>query len=1095
MADSKYSKFYEARDILEEIIGKDLLGPVEENEIICGETPLTYYILGKLYPQNSGITKKKTGTKQDYFDELEDNDENQLRSSVEDCGELEEERGVSLDFSYNPSSFGLSFSLTKNAREIVIIPEAARYRKLSEQEAESELGSEDRRFKENNEFWKREPLDLKPITLDITKLKVGKAYPPIKLYNDKLTLRIFLHKIYEDDGSRTVTVTMVNEWKSNGDDYTNPEQAFFQPSLTIKSKKGTFRDVRRNIGLNQDDEIAELELLYSKIGNFASGHGCAVDWDFDKDHCEVEQIRTSFLPRYQVLQMMPSKKFKHDVLQMKYLAEAPKENILAGLLLLTDEYEKWIKKQDKDLSKKHYDDVKRNAAKRNIDKCRSTLKTLRISVEALANNNIAFYAFCLANEAMYLQWKKKLIKSGKNEKDIKDEEITWYPFQLAFFLQEVVSIVVPESDNRKAVDLLWFPTGGGKTEAYLGIAAFTIFYRRLLHKQKGAGVTVLMRYTLRLLTYQQFERAAAMICACEIIRRSHKIPGGEIGIGLWVGRALTPNYILDAKKYLDEKKTGKDMSDSDLANPVQLSKCPWCGKDLKEENYIPDTDKKRMYIRCSDEACEFHMGLPVYLIDEEIYEYTPTFIVATVDKFAQLALKYDTTALFGHYKELLPPDLIIQDELHLISGPLGTITGLYEAGIRKICENNGIYPKIIASTATIRNAKEQIKALYNASYTQFPPQGIDITDSFFAEESKQDNKPARLYLGCMGICPSPTTMMIRVMTSLLYASRYLSELKESGKKRFADEVIDNYWTITGYFNTLRELGGAIIRVIDDIQDRFAYLKTTKFSRLYPIDNKRHRYDRYKELTSREKSENIGTVIQKDLPEKYKSDGKSKPLDFLLSSNMISVGVDVGRLGTMVVVGQPKTTSEYIQATSRVGRENPGLVITTYNQSKSRDRSHYESFKQYHQTFYRHVEATSVTPFADRARDRALQALYVVLCRNLLPELAKDDAAVRFSLSSPELEKIRKYILDYVNDVDEAEYDDVKLELDEIEKVWAEKASKHKQLRYKNTKIHDQITGKDKVIDGLFEPDYKEDSRFRVLNTMRSVETMVKVSVD
>ena len=487
-----------------------------------------------------------------------------------------------------------------------------------------------------------------------------------------------------------------------------------------------------------------------------------------------------------------------------------------------------------------------------------------------------------------------------------------------------------------------------------------------------------------------------------------------------------------------------------------------------------------MNIFCRDPKCDFHSGLPVYLIDQEIYEHTPAFIVATIDKFAQLALNYDTFALFGVNKGLLPPDLIIQDELHLISGPLGTITGLYEAGIKKLCEHNGIFPKVIASTATIRNAKEQIKALYASAYTQFPPQGLEITDSFFAEQSTREMKPARLYLGCMGVGTSPTTMMIRAMTSLLYASRYLAELG------FEESVIDPFWTITGYFNTLRELGGAIVRVVDDIQDRFDYLRSSKFAKVFPLAAAKKRYDAYKELTSREKSENIGNVIQKELKEQYKSDGSTSPYDFLLSSNMISVGVDVGRLGTMVVVGQPKTTSEYIQATSRVGRETPGLVLATYNQSKSRDRSHYEDFTQYHETFYRYVEATSVTPFSDRARDRALQALYVILCRNRIPQLSQDTYAVNFKRSIPELEEIRKYILDYVELVDPSEYDHVKEDVEEIERVWEDKASRREKLRYKKT----QYVSSNEV---LFDPDYAENSRFRVLNTMRSVETTVKVS--
>ena len=389
--------------------------------------------------------------------------------------------------------------------------------------------------------------------------------------------------------------------------------------------------------------------------------------------------------------------------------------------------------------------------------------------------------------------------------------------------------------------------------------------------------------------------------------------------------------------------------------------------------------------------------------------------------------------------------------------------------------------KVIASTATIRNADEQIKALYATDYTQFPPQGISANDSFFAIKSNRLEKPSRLYMGCMATGTSPITMMVRVMSSLLFSTRYLT------MEGYSDEVIDSFWTITGYFNTLRELGGAIIRVVDNIQDRFKYLRDNKFKDIYSISGGQDRYDRYKELTSREKSENIGSIIQNDLQEKYSSDGTTAPYDFLLSSNMISVGVDIARLGTMIVVGQPKSTAEYIQATSRVGRETPGLVITTYNQERSRDRSHYEQFYSYHSAFYKYVEATSVTPFSDRARDRALQTLYVMLCRYYIPELSGDNDAIKFRKSMPGLENVRKYILDYVRIVDPEEYSSVSREINEIEEEWEIRARNSETLKYHGTIYENEEKS-------LFDDDSNEISRFRALNSMRSVETHIDVVV-
>jgi len=1045
--DMDYEKYYEARKIVTTVLKEDLLGPVTDNEILCDEMPLNHYILGKLYPQGFGISDTE-------------------KSASEDVGELDDESGVTLSYSNNPSSFGISFSLKASAESFTIIASAAKYVPISKEEAEQKGKRFSEYTKKNIKCWERTPLPEKRIVVNTDTLICGKTRAID--YEEGLSLRVLLHKVY-DDNTKTITVSLLNNNKSYSKDYAlDNENSFFQPQIVITSETNApiFTDVRRNTHLSSNEEVVEMELLYSKVRSYASGHGCAVNWTIDEDGDAIA-LNTDFFPNYEVLQMMPSKEFSGRILGMKYLATGSQKEIISELRSLTNAYGAWIKDTKDDIQK--LDAEYQEAAIKNVLKCENTKATIEKSIAALEDITI-FRAFQLANEAMLMQ---RIQTKGKKTNP---EEIRWYPFQLAFFLQEIISFADPTGEERKNVDLLWFPTGGGKTEAYLGIAAFVIFLRRLLYGSEGAGVTVLMRYTLRLLSFQQFERASSLICACELIRRREQIAGGEIGIGLWAGMSLTPNRISVAKKIL----AGEDVEDYENSNPVQIEKCPYCGAAITAENYVCDEEKKRMRIHCSNEKCAFHSGLPIYLIDEEIYEHTPSFIVATIDKFAQVALNYDTSSIFGKKKNQIPPNLIIQDELHLISGPLGTITGLYEAAFRKLCENKGIYPKIIASTATIRNAKEQINALYASPYTQFPQQGIDINDSFFAVLSSKDDKPARLYLGCMGIGTSPTTMMIRVMAGLLFGTRYLTQLG------YPDKVVDSFWTITGYFNTLRELGGAIVRVVDDIQDRFDYLRSSKFAEKYPLVNGQKRYDKYKELTSREKSENIGSIIQNELTEPYTSDSSTNPYDFLLSSNMISVGVDVGRLGSMVVVGQPKTTSEYIQATSRVGRETPGLVVTTYNQSKSRDRSHYEDFRQYHESFYRYVEATSITPFSDRARDRALQALYVILCRNLIESLSEDSFAVNFSRNMPQLGEVRDYILEYVKRVDPSEYEHVMYDLEEIENEWEEKSSRRDKLYYRGNKYIDP----DNI---LFDPDYYEDSRFRVLNTMRSVETTVTVT--
>ena len=1050
-----YSDYYKARSIITEIMEKDFLGPLADDEIICDERPLDYYIVGKLYPQKSDA------------DEL-------LQMSSDDMGELDEEDNISLCNDYNPSSFSISFSVNSGINSFTISAKAAFYSLIEREIAKDKLKFEEDTYKKNAKFWQRVFLPILNEKVSVNELKKGKSKSIF--ITENLSINVLFHKEYPD-GCKTITVSMVNHYKltSNSRDSFLEEclKSFFQPEIRILAdSKRSFSDIRRNIHLNTDPEIQELNMLYSGVRDYASGHGCAVDWETDKNG-EATVLKTKFLPAYNLKLMMSTERYNSsEFLGMKYIAESTPEEIIDNLKILIFDYSKWISKQRETAF--DFSDTSPETIERNLIRCEETAALLLKSIDLLKDTTV-FKAFSLANLAMFEQRKKGLENTGKY---VNDESIVWFPFQLVFFIKEIYSLVNIASNERKQVDLLWFPTGGGKTEAYLGIAAFTIFYRRLKHGDKGDGVTVLMRYTLRLLSFQQFERASALICACEIIRKKESLEGGEIGIGLWAGQALTPNKIGDAVKILN----GDKEADKNIGDPVQLKKCPWCGQELTKDNYHCDLIGKRMLIRCSGADCEYKSGLPIYLIDEEIYKYTPSFIIGTIDKFAQIALNENTASLFGKIYNKMPPELIIQDELHLISGPLGTITGVYEAAIRKLCENNGIYPKIIASTATIRNADEQIKSLYSSDFTQFPPQGININDTFFAVISTVEQRPARLYFGCMAIGTSPTTMMIRVMSSLLFATRFL---KHQG---YNEKVIDSFWTITSYFNTLRELGGAIIRVIDDIQDRFEYLKKTKFSVLYPITDGPSRFDYYKELTSRVDSKDIGNVIQNELKIAYKADGSTRPFDFLLCSNMISVGVDIGRLGTMVVVGQPKTSSEYIQATSRVGRETPGLVITIFNQSKSRDRSHFEKFTQYHGSFYKYVEATSITPFSVRARDRALQALYVILCRHMIPVLRSDVNAVNFKRNLPGLDGVKKYIINYVKDVDPDECNDLIRELSEIESEWERKALKRTGiLKYRHT----EYTKPDET---LFEPDYNEASRFRVLNSMRSVETMVNVIV-
>lgn len=1087
---SKFNEYYEARNIITEIMKKDLLGPVKEDEVI--EDPVKYYIAGKLYPikTDSKDFSETFGIEQSNseFKEAESVKDDKSKTIKSSSYVFENSDEISLCNTPNPSAMGISFTLNKNVPGFKILISYATYKEFIDPE-NVESNSKNVEKKNKKTLWKRYPHEF---SFDY-KLSSGKKSE--ENIDDNLKLTVLQHKTYPD-GTKTITVSISNT-KTECDRKEYSKYTFFQPKIKICADNTfTFVEAKKNIYLTESEESKEYDLLYSKTKCYAQGHGCAASWDIDPKTNSVNYIQTEFLPEYELFQMKPSDKFKGNILSAEYISTAPKEGIIKGINDLCDSYNTWINETEQKIS--NVEVRLKESAEKNIGKCKESCKRIKSAADLINNDKNVEMAFRLANKAMYMQdrhkkWIKEKDKLAKDNKPLpKLDEImidfNWYPFQLAFMLQELESIANENSKDRNLTDLLWFPTGGGKTEAYLGIAAFTIFLRRLKHGIKGSGVTAFTRYTLRLLSFQQFERAAALICACDLIRQEENIPGEPITIGLWAGAALTPNKIEDAEIKLGIKQPKQNKEDGyyeSIGDPKQIKRCPWCGREITQENY--SISDNRMIIHCPDENCEFSSeeGLPIMLIDEEIYQNPPTFIVSTVDKFAQVALNDGAGAIFGNVKsgnEYLPPDLIIQDELHLISGPLGTVTGLYESAIIGIITRDGRpKPKIIASTATIKNADEQIKALYASGYSQFPAQGIDIEDSFFAIISKPEDKPARKYLGCMGIGTSPTMMMIRVMSSLLFATRYLASLN-----KYSNDVIDSFWTLTIYFNSLRELGGAIIRVIDDIQAMYEFLKETKFHNIYDIkETVDVSYDEYQELTSRIPSESISEVLLM-LNNKYPKEKNKTVYDFLLASNMISVGVDVGRLGTMVVVGQPKLTAEYIQATSRVGRSTPGLVIATYNQAKSRDRSHFEQFTQYHQTFYKYVEATSLTPFADRARDRALQTIYVMLCRYWIDDLRDNESAGNYSKDDPRLEKVRKYILDYVEKIDKQEYENVKNELEDIEDEW--QARVHPDLIYKKASKFDKRMQ-------LFDRESDEDGRFRVLNSMRSVETTVPVTIE
>lgn len=881
-------------------------------------------------------------------------------------------------------------------------------------------------------------------------------------YNDGCALE--LHVFSRDTGGRIVdaqpndrfiTFSLIN--RSKATEGQSDTHCFFQCSLNISAVNGEsdFKEYPERVAdENVSGEERGLELLYRHRKVFAVGHGCSPDW------LEVaggaERIWTTSLPTYEVKPILPASLDDVD-LRMATLAEA-EDGGIETLQELSNRYAAWIDGAERQLDTTVPNHLLAQALK-NLEACRNCCSRIKSGINLIQNDITALRAFKLMNQAMLMQHlhyelatthKRSWVANKRSIElerpylppDYASSSRAWRPFQIAFVLMTIRSIALKDEqdlDERNTVDLIWFPTGGGKTEAYLGLTAFTIFYRRIKNPV-NAGTTTLMRYTLRLLTTQQFQRAASLICAAETLRRkgSPELGVAAISIGLWVGGGVTPNTEDAANKALAKLLRG------DRENPFIILSCPWCGAQMGPVKVGKATHAKgykklagplRVRLMCEDPGCDFSVGegLPLHIVDEGIYSERPTLLIGTVDKFALLPWYPQAKRLFGIGSDNCdPPDLIIQDELHLISGPLGSMVGHYETVIDALTDRyegtKRIRAKIVASTATISRASDQIRALYGGrDAVLFPPQALQAGESFFASE-RQD-LPGRTYVGVFATgLPSLTTTEVRVLASLLQAPQCC------GHK--AKTELDPYWTLMVYFNSIRELGHAATLVRADISE-YMSVCWNRLGLAKQWGEERNALRRYinsdMELTSRIQNSEI-TEYMEQLFSPYDGSRGNDAVDICLATNMIQVGLDVPRLSLMAVVGQPKSTSEYIQASSRVGRSatGPGLVVTLLSPAKPRDRSHAEHFRAFHQSIYRYVEPTSVTPFALPVTERALHALIISLYRFWGP-----DSDVRWpSTIDVHLEdRIRDEILGRVRTVEPDEVSRVSGVMDRIFSEW------------------------------------------------------------
>lgn len=1022
-----------------------------------------------------------------------------------------------------------------------------------------------------------------------------------------------------------ISVFLVNRRRQVSSEFAKTEECVFQPQLRLVLPAG-MESVSGKGGTASDEEEKRLEFLYRRRTAPARGHMCSAVWkEIDPEHTnswrknedpdsapgppfawvdgqilpEKERqlftqpdLRTDFVPVYSI--PAPDFKWREEFgpvpqLYPKVLAECWNPGRLKDALTpLATAYDRWISiKEEQHKAHLSGDEGYSGIITSSIEELRKVSARIRKGIEFLCRNEDARLAFCFSNRAIYLQSCWPSTKGGKSH----GNSFPWRPFQLAFLLMSIESIANGKSTERDVCDLLWVPTGAGKTEAYLASIIFMIAYRRRRailtgNVSNSDGVSVITRYTLRLLTIQQFRRLLKGVTAAEYLRvsglgisrctgwhpadytpRDDFIWGTQsFSAGMWVGSGVSPNRLTGNGSYPGaiELLIGPE---SEVAEPAQVIRCPACDaylaippsglppgkhslhfvcqslgnkfppditggprkttfRDLDEVQftvrrcannayciitldvnvnhdfhyfdvrelwgsvveelrkhglsvelqsasavrmgyflryYLDSGNRKKKYdfdIICPSPDCPlsilwcactpsgsihdahpedtltgqdmgnlpgfedaryidvqlpFRAGsrylsdrirIPAMTVDDQIYQRLPTVLVSTIDKFARLPFEPKTSCLFGNveyhhpiygyyrleikdgggagsghpvpsgrtrkfYRQvgpLSPPDVILQDELHLIDGPLGSLAAIYETVIDRLISEAGASVKYIASTATIRRASAQVYSAFHRKLQLFPPHGTDSDDRFFIIDSERqasdDTGAGRLYVGICSPGQGALTPLSRIW------ARLLQSVWERRNATGSSGSLDNFWTLTGYFNSVRELGGAMALYRQDIPDRINELSTS--------DRRNLSDEKASELSSRTSSTNLPSILD-ILGLSYPDPNAS---DVLFTTSMFGTGVDIPRLGLMVVNGQPKTTSAYIQSTGRVGRNRAALVVTLLRATRPRDLSHYEFFCGYHRRLHRYVEPVTINPFAKGTTEKAAGPLCVALLRNM-----------------------------------------------------------------------------------------------------------------
>ncbi|AMO23917.1 hypothetical protein GCM10027034_20000 [Ramlibacter solisilvae] len=1031
-----------------------LIGPESEFEELR-EKPNKRYLCGMLFPKGAGTAAASADE-----EELADD-----QSSVDESENQELESPTDLLFQKLPASTGMTFALERDEKSVSVEVNAARYERTK-----ADVLASPAHGGKVGHVWKRHP--LVPGGPEKVVFEARSGHQNQAVLQGRAAVHIFIRTVH---GVGMATVSLVNAAEADPDKPINVEDLLFQVEIACRPSLGV-AEYPDPTALADDPEARELALQYRSLPTYAVGHGCAAEWTTAGGTVPVE-VHASFMPAVEVppvtTEIASLPPAVTEALSMARLQRVDFDP-LPAFRLFVQQYDDWLRTLRTVPVGPSYCDS-RAAVLVRIEK---TISRMRGGIQLLEDQPEVMRLFRKANRAMLLSVSRASANRGRKAGDkfkdvdldlLPDDAFKWRPFQLAFFLLSLQGLWDSAHPDRSIVDLIWFPTGGGKTEAYLAIAAFEMLRRRSVHGATGNGTAVIKRYTLRLLTIQQFERAGSLICALETLRKDGEISGAPFSLGLWVGKESAPNDYTDAAG--DLKKILNTIGKVEGVK-VPLKHCPCCGHPILPAEKVEGDQNVglrdvggRIDVFCPRPECGFHELLPIRFVDDDLYDEPPTMLLGTIDKFAMLAWRDEARAFFGDGESRLPPSLIIQDELHLISGPLGTLAGVYEAAIDTAICQLGPPAKYICATATIRRSDEQIEKLYGRKSMLFPPPGLDASDSFFSRA--QNEHAGRLYVGLMGQGHTPTFSNVIASSAVLAAGADI--------RATLGDMADTWWTVVSYHNSKRELGKTLSLARDDIPARLRALGEQRSLSGSGV----------RELSANLKDSQIPEALHQlniELP-------KPGVLDFVACTNMLSVGIDVQRLGLMIVNGQPKTVAEYIQASSRVGRDEkrlPGLVFALFSPSKPRDRSHYEFFSAFHKGFYRHVEPTSVTPFALPSQDRALHGAFVALVR-MVSEVHANNAAARILQQEAQIRDLAEKLLNRIAAARDGKLQESSERLNEFLGFWMQRAKE------KGANLRFQGSG-GKQYASLMRPFRQRGEGRETLQSLRNVDTPLKLVV-